>query len=311
MRLGISAHPASFVLLVAGACASAVESAKLEDSARRNIPVPICLKSLPRHGAAGVVPALKPEEYWATVLPTYDAGSGTIDRSGPDCSGRQTLGSPELAEAEGARSGAIKVSDGDAAVESGPDGFKIVWLRTHRFADGTAAGVLSLLRAREAYVEVYAVGLHRGDASKTHFAFERLGPDIVITAADEGCAGAKPDQSCETTMTAYLLRSGQFVVGARFALDRVQYGQAPEGRVQYRLTGTPVYQDRAIRVAETVVVRDATQTEVRKSQLDRTFQLKTDGTLVATNESLWNQVVASSSRPLPAPPPPPKPQRLR
>jgi hypothetical protein len=167
---------------------------------------------------------------------------------------------------------------------------------------------LSLVRAREAYVEVYGVGLHRGDASRSHFGFERLGPDILITASDEGCAGAKPDQPCETTMTAYLLRGGQLMVGARFALDRVQYGQAPEGRVQYRLTGAPVYQDRAIRVAETVVVRDATQTELRKSQLDRVFQLKSNGTLVAASDSLWNQVVGAAQHAAPAPPSAPAPK---
>ena len=44
-------------------CASAVESSKLEDRARRTVPVPICLKPFERHGTAGVVAALNPEDY--------------------------------------------------------------------------------------------------------------------------------------------------------------------------------------------------------------------------------------------------------
>jgi hypothetical protein len=273
-----------------------VESSKLEDGARRTIPVPICLKPLPRHGTAGVVATLKPEDYWATVLPSYDTGAGTIDRSSPDCSGRQWFSSPELMQSEGPRTGPIKVTEADVAVESAPDGFKIVWLRTHHWADGSAGGVLSLVRAREAYAEVYAVGFHRGGAAPTRFAFERLGPEILITATDDGCSGVKPKQGCETTMVAYLLSSGQLVPGARFALDRIQYGQAPGiGEVQYRLTAAPSFQEKAIRLVEQVVIRDATQTEVRKSDLERIFRLRDRGRLVPSGESLWNQVVGGSS----------------
>jgi hypothetical protein len=289
--------------LATSSCAGAVESSKLEDNARRNVPVPICLKTLPRHGASGVVATLKPEDYWATLLPSYDSGAGTVDRDAPDCSGRQLLTSSELLQAEGSRTGPIKVGDGDVVVEGGPDGFKIVWLRTHKFADGTAAGLLGLVRAREAYAEVYAVGLHRGSAGRSRFAFERLGPEILVTATDDGCTGVKPNQSCETTLVSYLLSSGQLVAGARFALDRIQYGQAPGvGAVQYRLTATPVFQERSIRLVEQIVVRDATQTEIRKSDLERTFQLKDRGRLAASTESLWTQVVGG-----PSPPPSPQP----
>jgi hypothetical protein len=284
-------------------CAGAMESGKLEDGARRTIPVPICLKPLPRHGTAGVVATLKPEDYWATVLPSYDAGAGTIDRSSPDCSGRQWFSAPELAQSEGPRTGPIKVSDADVAVESAPNGFKIVWLKTHHFADGSAGGVVALVRAKEAYAEVYGVGFHRGGAAPTRFAFERLGPEILITATDDGCTGVKPRQGCETTMVAYLLSAGQLVPGARFALDRIQYGQAPGiGEVQYRLTATPSFQEKSIRVVEQVVVRDATQTEVRKSDLERVFQLKDRGKLVSNSESLWNQVVGAPAAAKTAPP---------
>jgi hypothetical protein len=284
-------------------CAGAVESSKIEDGARRTIPVPICLKPLPRHGAAGVIATLKPEDYWSTVMPAFDAGQGTIDRSTADCAGRQLLTSPDLLQADGPRTGPVKVTEADISVESGPDGFKIVWLRTHHFSDGTAAGVLSLVRAREAYAEVYATGVHRGTVGRSRFSFERLGPQILLTATDDGCNGVKAGQGCETTLIAYLLGSGVIAPSARFAVDRIQYGQmAGVGSVQYRLTATPVFQDRGIRLVEQVVVRDATQNEVRKSDLERTFQLRDRGALVASADSLWTQVVAAS-----APPPPPSP----
>jgi hypothetical protein len=299
--VGVRASCLVALVVALPSCAGAVESAKLEDGARRTIPVPICLKPLPRHGTAGVVATLKPEDYWATVLPSYDASASTVDRSSADCSGRQWFGSPELVQSEGPRTGPIKVSDADVAVESAPNSFKIVWLRTHHFSDGSAGGVLALVRAKEAYAEVYGVGFHRGGAVPTRFAFERLGPEIMVTATDDGCSGAKPRQGCETTMVAYLLSAGQFVPGARFALDRIQYGQAPGiGEVQYRLTAAPSFQEKSIRLVEQVVVRDGTQTEVRKSDLERVFQLRERGRLVASGESLWNQVVGAPSPAAPA-----------
>jgi hypothetical protein len=299
--------------LLLASCAGAVESSKLEDGARRTVPVPICLKPLPRHGSIGVMATLKPEDYWSTLLPSFDASAGTVDRTSADCSGRQLLGGPELLQVEGPRTGPVKVGEGDATVTPGPDGFKIVWLRTHRLTGGDAAGLLALMRAKEAYAEVYAVGMHRANPARTRFAFERLGPEILVTATDEGCTGVKPNQPCETMLTTYLMRSGELVPGARFAIDRIMYGPAAgvSGNAQYRLTAAPVFQERSIRVVEQIVVRDAAQGEIRKSDLERTFSLSNRSAFVASTESLWSQVTGGGKAPAasPAPPPPPPPAR--
>jgi hypothetical protein len=297
-------------------CAGAVESSKLEDAARRTVPVPICLKPLPRHGASGVMATLKPEDYWTTLLPSYDASASTVDRTSPDCSGRQLLGGPDLLQVEGPRTGPVKVGEGDATITPGPDGFKIVWLRTHRLPAGEAAGLLAVMRAKEAYAEVYAIGTHRGNAARARFTFERLGPSILVTATDDGCTGVKAGQSCETTMTTYLMRSGELIPGARFAVDRIGYGPAPGvgGNAQYRLTAAPVFQERSIKVVEQITVRDASQGEIRKSDLERTFTLSNRTTLTASSDSLWSQVFGGgkagpAGNPPPPPPPPPPPAR--
>jgi hypothetical protein len=298
-------------------CAGAVESSKLEDGARRTVPVPICLKPLPRHGASGVMATLKPEDYWTTLLPSFDPSAGTVDRTSADCSGRQLLGGPDLLQVEGPRTGPVKVGEGDATVTPGPDGFKIVWLRTHRLTGGDAAGLLALMRAKEAYAEVYAVGMFRGNPARARFAFERLGPEILVTATDEGCTGVKPNQPCETMMTTFLMRSGDLVAATRFAIDRIAYAPAAgvSGNAQYRLTAAPVFQERSIRVVEQIVVRDASQGEIRKSDLERTFSLSKRTAFVASTESLWAQVI-SGGKAAPAggavnPPPPPAPPPVR
>lgn len=302
----------SFVVALLGlasvGCAGAVESSKLEDGARRTVPVPICLKPLERHGGAGVISSLKPEDYWALVLPSYDSGTGSLDRTAPDCSGRPVFERPELAEAEGARSGPLLVKADNAVVTPGPDALRIVWLRTHQFSDGTAAGPIALTRPREGYAEVYATGFYRGRVKDSRFALERMGPRFVVTAGDEGCSGVKPNQSCESSFTIMLMNAGQLVPSAEFALDRVAYRSAPgaSGPAQYRLTATPVFQAQAVRVMEQIVVRDESQGVIRKSDLERVFRLEPGGRLVPSADSLWSQVGGGNGpaeNPAPAGPP--------
>jgi hypothetical protein len=282
-------------LFAATGCASAVESSKMEDRARRAVPVAICLKPLARHGAEGVVSTLQPEDYWQLILPTFDSGSGTIDRSSPDCAGRPVFENPELAEAEGPRTGTIKVSLDDAVVTPAADGMRIVWLRTHKFSDATAAGPIALVRPREGYGEVYATGYYRGRAADSHFSLERMGPRLLVTASDEGCTGVKPNQNCESDFAAFIMARGQLAQSARFALDRIEYRAMGGGTAQVRLTATPVFQEQALRVSEQVVVKDATQGVIRKADLERVFQLRSDGTLSPTAPSLWDQVTGAAS----------------
>jgi hypothetical protein len=295
----------ALALLFAPGCAAAIDSSKAEDRARRTVPVPICLKSLPRHGKVGVVSTLTPDDYWTLLLPAYDTEAQTLDPNAADCSGRPLLSDPSLAEAEGTRS-SLAVKPEDHTVVKGPDGFQVVWLRSHRFADGTFAGPIALLRPKEAYAEAYAIGLYRGTPATSHFAYQRLGPDILVTAANEACAGAPAGQGCESTVVLYLARDGSLSPAGEFSLDRVKYGTAPAvaGTVQQRLTSTPKYKAKSVIVTEQLVLRDSSQNEIRRATLDRTFTLK-NGKLVSDVESLWAQVSPPAAPAAPPPPPPP------
>lgn len=299
------------------ACSAAMESSKLEDHARREVPVPICLKALERRSSAGASTAT-PADYWSLVLPSYDPGGSTIDRSAPDCAGREVFSNPLFQDAEGSRTGIIPAKLEDLSVTAGANDFKVLWFRAQTFSNGDAGGPLALARPREGTAEVYAIGLYRGNPATSRFAIERLGPRFLITASDEGCTNVKPGQGCQTRLDVFLMKSGQLLPAANLTLDRIQYGTAPGvvGGVQYRMTATPVFDPKLLRVSEQVVVRDSTQTAIRKSNLDRSFSLK-GGALVPSAPSLWDQVVTSSSPPPPPPPPPlppavqPKPGHTR
>jgi hypothetical protein len=293
-------------------CASAVESSKMEDRARRTVPVPICIQPLERTTSG--VSKIEPADYWKMVLPGFDAGSSTVDSGSNDCSGRPAFAESDLLSAEGPRAGSLPAKPEHAVVTPGPDGFRVVWLRTFEFADGSSSGPLALVRSREGYAEVYGTGSLRGKLKTTRLALERMGSRILVTATDEGCGEVKPGQGCQTAFTVYVLGGGRLNRAASLPLDRIDYRPFPglPGLSKYRLTATPVFQEKGMRVVEQVLVQDPNQGTVRKSDLERVFKLSPGGQLESSAPSLWTQVAGESNAPptsMPAPPPPidPKP----
>lgn len=306
----------SLVAAAAWGCASAVESSKLEDRARRTVPVPICIQPLERSTSG--VSKIEPQDYWKMVLPGFDAGSSSVDSSSNDCAGRPAFAEKDLLSAEGPRTGSIPAKPDHAVVTPGPDGFRVVWLRTFEFADGSSSGPLALVRSREGYAEVYGTGALRGKLKTTRFGLERMGSRILVTATDEGCGEAKPGQPCETAFTVFLLGGGRLNRAAELPLDRIDYRPFPglPGLSKYRLTATPVFQEKGMRVVEQVLVQDANQGTVRKSDLERVFKLGPSGQLETSAPSLWAQVAGekpaaaapSEPEPVGAPPSGPKPK---
>jgi hypothetical protein len=262
------------------------------------------LKALERR-SAGVASTLKPEDYWSLVLPSFDSGTHAVDRGAPDCSGRAVFDKPELADAEGVRSGSLTVKPETAVIIPASDGLRIVWLPTHRFANEEAAGPLALVRPREGFAEVYATGFYRGPEKNSRFALERMGPRFVVTAGNEGCTTAK-GKRCESSFKIYVMRSGMLVPSADLVLDKVDYRSMAgvPGAVQYRLTMTPIFGDKMLRVVEQLIVRGENQSVLRKSDMERTYQLEADGQLTCKQPSLW---VAEGVNSAPAVEPTPEP----
>ena len=284
-------------------CAGAVESSKMEDRARRTVPVPICIQPLERSTSG--VSKVEPADYWKMVLPSFDAGSSTVDAGSNDCAGRPAFSEQDLLSAEGPRAGSLPAKPDHAVVAPGPDGFRVVWLRTFAFADGSSAGPLALVRSREGYAEVYGTGSFRGKLKTTRLSLERMGSRILVTATDEGCGEVKPGQGCETAFTVFVLGGGRLNRAASLPLDRIDYRPFPglPGLSKYRLTATPVFQDKGMRVVEQVLVQDPNQGTVRKSDLERVFKLTSGGKLEASGPSLWAQVAGDvNAPPVSAPP---------
>lgn len=284
-------------------CAATEERPRTEDDARQLAPLPACLIELGSRGAPteGVVKSLSEEQLWRVVYPAYDARRHQLPADPVACTGRPILRDEALAG--GAATSAIQ--EGDTSLGSGGDRLKIAWLRSLSFEDGTAGGALALVRAYESTAEVYAVGAFRGRL-KTLFTIERIGPEVVVAAQDDGCAGRKAGTPCEATVTVFRPRFGALDPVATIAQERISYTADSEpgvrGRTEYRLASSIQYLDGGIRVLEQVTVRDDLGREVRRAELERAYTFAPDGKMVVDEDSLWSRV-ASAAKAKPPPPP--------
>ncbi|MBX3217879.1 MAG: hypothetical protein KF850_38085 [Labilithrix sp.] len=294
------------LLPVASGCAATEERPRTEDDARQLAPLPACLIELGSRGARaeGVVKSLSEEQLWRVVYPAYDARRHQLPADPVACTGRPVL--RDAALAGGTASATIQ--EGDTSLGSGGDRLKIAWLRSLTFEDGTAGGALALVRAYESTAEVYAVGSFRG-GPKTLFTIERIGPEVVVAAQDDRCAGRKAGAACQAMVTVFRPRFGALDPVASIAQERISYTADSEpgvrGRTEYRLASSIQYLDGGIRVLEQVTVRDDLGREVRRAELERGYTFAPDGKMVVDEDSLWSRVASPTSAAKAKPPPPP------
>lgn len=285
-RAGAKANLLARVLLglACVGCAGSVQSAKTEDEARAMVPVPICIKRLPRAGTPGAVVSLSPDEYWSLLLPSFDRGQKTLDPSAEDCSGRRSL---QALSPQGIRS--VKVDPEKLVLAAAADGLKIVWLESHAIDDVTFAGLLALTRQRESYLEVYAVGVHRARPAGTRFSLERMGPRMVVNALQEDCSGEGQERRCHAMSSVYLMGTGALRAAAAYPIEQMANARSPGGGdAEYRFSASADYRETTIQLTEHLSVSAKGQGEIRASDLERTFRLD-NGQLIASGESLWTK----------------------
>jgi hypothetical protein len=273
--------------LFASGCKVNTVSSKTEDEARLMIPVPICVKRLPRATTPGAIVSLTSEEYWSILLPSYDRSARTINPSAPDCSGRLSLMS---LSPQGYT--ALRVDPEKTVVSAGADGLKIVWLESHKLGQDSYEGLIALTRQRESYMEVYAVGVHRGRPEGSRFTLQRMGPRIVIEAVQEDCEGDGSERRCHAANSVYLMGTGALRPAATFPIEQATKRTARDGSVlaEYHFSASTDYKDTSIQLTEHLSVSAKGQGEVQSSDLERAFRLE-NGQLVASGESLWTKTL--------------------
>lgn len=284
------------VTMVAACSSTPPPSQNLEDRPRRMAPLAACLTRLPpRKTSGGAVRAIPEEQYWKFIFPAFDEGKNQLPNGALACTGDPVLNDPGLQGAEPLHGGwPLKVEGGDVGFGGGGDRLRLVWLKTHKFADGTVAGPIAMTRAVDEFAEVYAIGIHRGKPDKTRLGIERIGAELVAAALDEGCVGRAPNTPCETKQTLFVGRRGVLKRVAEISLERVEYRDNTEpgtlGKMEYHLTSTPKYLPTGLKVLEQIRVNDEKGRPMRKAELERLFTLAGDQPMTESDLPLWPRV---------------------
>jgi hypothetical protein len=276
---------AAVLALLGTSCAGAAGSSRIEDKARRDVPIAICRKALTTNDTnESGAPRL--ESYWSVLFPSFRGFSFPLDSTSRDC-----VGDSILVTDKGAPPAAITLGPGDSTIASGEDGIQAMWFRATHPSEQVSFGVLALLRPRPSELDVYSIGVYRGSSRHSRFEFAHIGTTTGLVARDEGCADAVAGSDCESTLSVYLVAGGQLFAAGKTPTERIAYGQMRDlGRVQWRMTtDPPLFDAHAMHIKEKLSVRDAREDEVRKSENERVFTLR--GTeLVPSTDTLWSQV---------------------
>jgi hypothetical protein len=288
-------------------CAPKPPRPPIEDQTRRVAPLPACVMPLPARRATttGTLRHLKEQEITKLVFPSFDEDKRLLPKDSPVCTGRNLLADPILSGGAPVRGGwPLAEEEGDALYGSGGDRIKVVWLRLLKWPDGTVGGPVSILRPKEKFAELFAVGSLRGRSERVKLGTQRMGTELLVTAEEDNCEGRKETDACENLMTVFLPRKGILNRIVDLPIERVAFKGKGErgttGNLQYHLTSTADYKEDGIHLVEQVRVLDENGRELRKSEHERTFAVDdVKGTMVANEPSLWDRVVTPEAPPAP------------
>jgi hypothetical protein len=299
----------TFATLALASCAKPDERPRTEDDARQLAPLPACFVQLTAGGQKDrAAVALREEQIWPLVFPGFEAAHPQLKPEDRACNGKQPLKDDVLTGGN-----AAKIAEGSIVMGGGGDRLKAAWLRAIDYPDGTSGGALALIRTVNGTAEVYAIGSYRGRPTSV-FTIERLGPEVVVVALDDGCKGRKGN-ACETSSRVYRPRLGHLDRTATIWPERIVYANDTEpgvrGKIEYRLSSSIQYLDGGIRVLEQVMVRDEAARELRKAEQERSFTFAPGNeSMVVDEDSLWSRVAPGAApakaKTEPKPPPPAK-----
>jgi hypothetical protein len=268
----------------------------MEVEARSLAPVPACIVPLTQRkgSSSGLLRNLRDEQYWKVVFPAFDTNNMTLPEKPLTCTERTVFDDPAFQGAQRRHSPSEPVAEEDLLVGSGGDHLRVVWLKTHSLPDGRAVGPIALVRAKENIAEVYAVGVYRSATPRPFFVLERMGPEVLVTATDEGCTNKGFGLDCENNVAVFVPRKGVLVRLGDFATEkRAFFSGAERGtfgeKVEYRLTSSVSYVATGLKVFEQIVARDFEGREFRRAELERVFAFR-EVELTSAEAPLWPRI---------------------
>jgi hypothetical protein len=270
-----------------------------EVEARKQTPISVCTTQLaPVAGGRGknLVRSLDPEQWIQVMIPSFEDEKG-LSPTDIDCTSHYAFANEMLRGGISARGWPRLVDPDDLDVRAGPDGMRVLWLRTLTFENGDEGGPIALVRAANDRAEVYGIGSYRGPA-KTKLTPVRLGNDNVVVAETKTCSSSN---DCQHKAHFYLPRRGRLIEAGVVDLERIAVVPSVTARglyARYHLRTDVSYKPDGIYLLEQIAVkivhyedgkRDSDR-DLRKVEFARMLRVERDA-LFPTNDSLWERVV--------------------
>jgi len=256
------------------------------------------------------------------LLQGYDAGTRRATSPAVDCSGARVVWeAPAQACADGevARkelaAGAIAAGD-VLSFPAGPEQW-LVWVITARYASGDALGVVALVEAqleppvnqaerekREKRLVVRGLGALRAYPSKVRLRLQEMGMEELLVAEGERCGVGG---GCSSVVRVVPLKgerfvpeavrgeNGECVEAAQFFLKQQETIRVGESVRRMEGEASVVYEERSIRVEESVLVQEAGRKADAPPQLlhrahDTRVIVVEGGRLKGAAPSLWTRM---------------------
>ncbi len=264
-------------------------------------PISVCRNKLAPVGdpdrQGTVVRDLDPAQWTEVLVPGYDDEKG-LNPTALDCTGNYVFANESLRGGASDRGWPRLIDPDDMTVNAGPNGMRILWLRSLKFDNGEEGGPIALARSYGDNAEIYGVGSFRGPKG-TRFQTARVGNETLVVAETKEC---DPDsQTCRKRAYFFLPRRGRLIESGVVDTDRIAVMPSTTERglyARYHLSTDITYQKDGILLLEQVQVRimptevpdlDSNR-QLRTVEFSRFLKVERD-TLFQTNEPLWERVV--------------------
>jgi hypothetical protein len=265
--------------------------------------------------AAEATQPIRPND-WLKLMVQLELGRGGIFAL-RDCAGR-TIDYRPRAICPDLRVGAERPHPVPIAQEAvieravGPDE-RLIWIVSHRFADGEGYGPLSLVRRVADGIRVEALGSLRMRSERVRLELWQFKREAVVVASGETCGQLDGRPHCNREVRLMVQRdqdlvdaplsdlTGQCMQDASFELARHHRERLDSGLLRdFELSATLSHDAHYVIIEERLVVRDIDPgaptlppREVQRIEANR-FVRADQGRLVSRQHSLWERAVSSS-----------------
>lgn len=158
---------------------------------------PLCRMSLPQEG--GAPRPLRPSDWMKLMLITRNEGNGVYAQTA--CTGERIIHQPlptscEVQTPDPGVAEPVPLGEHSVTEHLLPEGRRLVWVMTHRFANGDGFGPIGAITFDRKYAYVGSIGFLRLRPTRVDLDLWEIGSRVVLRGEGETCADQRNASTC-------------------------------------------------------------------------------------------------------------------